>query len=75
MAQPIGEILDQLGIEAPLDEGDLICSAVVVLSILVEGDPHPRLTIANSDGMGWIEQAGLLRLAERIASEPPNEIE
>lgn len=71
--QTIGQNLDALGIEADLADGDLVSSAVVVLSVLVPGDPNPRLTICNSDGMSWIEQAGLLRLAERICSDPPTE--
>ena len=68
----IGDILDQLGVTADLDDGDLVSSAVVVLAILIEGDQAPRLTIATSEGIGWIQQAGLLRLAERITSEPPD---
>lgn len=51
----------------------MIASAIVIASILVEGDELPRLTIASTDGMSWITQAGLLRLAERIVSEPPSE--
>lgn len=71
--QNLGELLDSLGVEANLDDGDLIASAVVVLSILTPDSNHPRLAIVNSDGMTWIQQAGLLRLAERICSEPPDE--
>lgn len=69
----IGQLLDSLGVEAEIESSDLVASAVVVMSVLVDGDSNPRLTIANSDGMSWIEQAGLLRLAERICSEPPEE--
>ncbi len=32
----IGDILDQLGVTADLDDGDLVSSAVVVLAILIE---------------------------------------
>ena len=70
--QPIGEQLDRLGVTVDLDDSDLVSSAVVVMSVLVEGDDNPRLTIASSEGLGWIQQAGLLRLAERICSEPPD---
>lgn len=70
---PIGEILDQLGVTADIEADDLVSSAVVVLSVLVPGSDNPRLTIANSEGISWIQQAGLLRLAERIVSEPPSE--
>ena len=69
----LGGILDQLNVQADLEDTDLVCSAVVVLSVLVDGEANPRLTIANSEGISWVEQAGLLRLAERITSEPPDE--
>ena len=69
----LGNVLDGLGVAVDLDEGDLVCSAIVVLSVLVPGEHNPRLIIANSDGISWVEQAGLLRLAERITSEPPEE--
>lgn len=69
----LGNLLDSLGVQADLDSGDLVSSAIVVMAVLVEGESNPRLTIANSDGMSWIEQAGLLRLAERICSEPPED--
>lgn len=72
---PIGDILDRLGVEADLEPSDLVSSAVVIMAVLVEGESNPRLTISNSHGMSWIEQAGLLRLAERICSEPPQEAE
>lgn len=70
--RPIGDILDQLGVQSDVEAEDLVSSAVVVLSVLVPGSDEPRLSIANSEGMSWIQQAGLLRLAERICSEPPN---
>jgi hypothetical protein len=73
MGQPIGALLDALGVSVDLDDTDLMASAVVVMSVLVEDDDNPRLIIASSEGLGWIQQAGLLRLAERICSEPPSE--
>ena len=72
MEQAIGDTLDAMGMRLDLDDGDLISSAVLVAAILVPGDDNPRLTIASTDGMSWINQAGLLRLAERITSEPPD---
>ena len=67
----IGSTLDAMGVTARLGEGDLISSAIVVFSVLVPGEPHPRLSMATTEGLGWIEQTGMLRLAERISSEPP----
>lgn len=70
MAASIGDILDQLDVSADLLEGDMVVSAVVVMSVYGQGDDRPRLELANSDAMSWIEQVGLLRAAERIASDP-----
>ena len=70
--QPVGDVIDSLGVKVELNDTDLVSSAVVVMSVLVEGDDNPRLMIASSEGLGWIQQAGLLRLAERICSEPPS---
>ena len=75
MDSTLGTLLDNLGVTAELEDTDLVSSAVVVMAVLVDGDSNPRLVIANSDGVSWIEQAGLLRLAERICSEPPDEPE
>ena len=68
---PIGQLLDSLGVGAELDEGDLPTSAVVILSVLEPDDSIPRLVVASSEGLSWIEQAGLVRLAERITSDIP----
>lgn len=73
VAEPIGQLLDRLGVAADIDADDLVSSAVVVMAVLVPGDSNPRLTIASSEGISWIEQAGLLRLAEVICSAPPDE--
>lgn len=68
--QNVGDILDQLDVTADLLEGDVVVSAVVVMSVYGADDTFPRLELANSDSMSWIEQVGLLRAAERIASDP-----
>lgn len=69
----LAQRLSTLGLDAELDADDFLIGAVCVLSVLVPGDHRPRLVIANSENLSWIEQAGLLRLAERICSEPPDE--
>lgn len=69
--EPIGNQLDALGVHADLNKGDLISSAVVVLSVLPEGSQDPHLCMASSEAMTWIEQAGLLILASNIANTPP----
>lgn len=66
--QPIGHVLDGLGIRASLADGELVESAMVLLKI-VQADGDTRLTLASSDGLGWIERCGMLRVAELIESD------
>ncbi|MFJ8027444.1 hypothetical protein [Streptomyces sp. NPDC096311] len=68
-ARPIGDVLDGLGIEATLDEtsGELVAGAVVLLKV-IDTDGDVRLSMAYSDGLGWIERAGMLRIAESMES-------
>ena len=68
---PIGDRLDALVVAACIDDGDLVTSAMVILSVLEPDDNMPRLCIATSEGLSWIEQAGLLRIAEQITSGMP----
>jgi len=51
-----------------IDEADLVCSAVVVVAYLTEGEDEPRLAIASTDGVSLLEQVGMLRLGERWVS-------
>lgn len=55
----IGSLLDSLGIELDLAEGDLVASAVVLCKI-VKADGSVTLGYAQSDGMCWIEGIGML---------------
>lgn len=64
--RPIGDLLGGLGIEAPIDPGELVAGAVVLLKV-VETDGDTRLQIAHQ-GVGWIERVGMLRVAETIES-------
>jgi hypothetical protein len=63
--RPIGGVLDGLGITASLDAGELVAGAMVLLKVLQE-DGRIRLSMVHSDGLGWIERAGMLRVAEVI---------
>jgi hypothetical protein len=76
MEQPtpatLGQIINGLGCDATIEEGDLVAAAVVVLKI-VEPDGTVRLSTTWSDGLGWIERLGMLRAAERV--ELPKESE
>ncbi|MEV7422859.1 hypothetical protein [Streptomyces sp. NPDC091212] len=62
-AQPIGPAIDALGITATLADGELVSGAIVLLKV-IETDGSTRLSSSYSDGLGWIERAGMLRIAE-----------
>lgn len=64
MPQPVGPILDGLGCQATLADGDLVAGAVVLLKV-VDTDGTVRLTTCWSEGMSWIERLGMLRASEQ----------
>ncbi|PJN24050.1 hypothetical protein [Kitasatospora sp. CB02891] len=63
--QAIGHVLDALNVTATLNEGELVAGAVVLLKVLQE-DGETRLSLTYSDGLGWIERIGMLRVAELV---------
>lgn len=62
---PIGDVIDGLGITARLDQGELVAGALVLLKV-VDNDGDTRLSLAFSEGLGWIERIGMLRVAESL---------
>lgn len=67
--RPIGDVIDGLGIEASVQDGELVAGAIVLLKV-IDSDGGTRLSIATSDGLGWIERCGMLRVAEQVESDP-----
>lgn len=67
-AHPIGDVIDALGIRAALSEGELVSGAIVLLKV-IDTDGDVRLSVLHSDGIGWIERAGMLRVGELIESD------
>lgn len=65
--EPIGQLIDALGIEATVGPGELVSGAIVLLKVVQE-DGSTRLNLTYSDGLGWIERVGMLRVAEQIES-------
>lgn len=62
-----GSVVDALGIKTNLDDGDLVAGGVLLLKV-VEADGQTRLSVWWSDGMSWLEKAGIMRIAERQES-------
>lgn len=62
-AKPIGDLLDALGVT--VGSGELVPGALVLLKVVGE-DGSLRLVLVYSDGLGWIERAGMLTVAQAI---------
>lgn len=63
--QKIGQLIDALGAEATLDEGDLPTDAFVILKV-VKADGTVTLASARSEGLDWITRLGMLTAAQTI---------
>lgn len=69
MAEPMGDLIDSLGVVHTPAEGELISDVVVLLKVI---DTHGNATLrlAWSEGMSWIERVGMLRAAEHVELPP-----
>lgn len=63
--QKIGQLIDALGVEADLDEGDLPTDAYVILKI-VKADGTVSIINARSEGLDWITRLGMVTAAQGI---------
>ncbi|MEU6376800.1 hypothetical protein [Streptomyces sp. NPDC046909] len=64
-SQKIGQLLDTLGVEAHIDEGDLPTDAFVILKV-VKADGTVSLSSARSEGLDWITRLGMVTAAQQI---------
>lgn len=64
MSEPIGSLLDSLGVEVTRNEGELFAGAVVLLKVVAQ-DGSVTLRTCASDGLSWIERVGMFRTAEQ----------
>ncbi|TVL89753.1 hypothetical protein [Streptomyces sp. SAJ15] len=64
--QPIGQLIDTIGVTADLDQGDLVTDALVILKVL-QPDGSIALSIGTTDTRDWITQTGLLHAALEAA--------
>ncbi len=65
----LGSLIDALGVEQTIKEGELVAGAVVLLKV-VTADGEVLLRSAWSDGISWVERVGMLRAAERTELPP-----
>ena len=65
MSEPMGQLLDSLGLDLDLDDGELVAGAIVLLKT-VDEDGDVGLRIRWSDGMGYLERMGMLHAGQLI---------
>ena len=70
--QPIGSLLDALGVGCDLDDGEHVTDAVVLLRVSPIDAEHSRIAVVSSDGMDWITQLGLIHAARSMAEYDPS---
>ncbi|MFJ6073693.1 hypothetical protein ACIQFU_23100 [Streptomyces sp. NPDC093065] len=63
--QPVGQILDALGVTLDLDEGDMPVDAHAIMKI-VKADGTVSLVKAVSESLDWITTLGMLTAALEI---------
>ena len=68
MAEPIGNLLDSLGVDHAPDDGELVTDAVVLLKV-IHDDGTVGLRIRHSPGMSWLERYGMLAVAAKTEVE------
>ena len=67
--QQSGPILDGLGVTLDLSDGDLIASAMVIAKVVTK-DGEVTLLLADSEGMSWLDQLGLVTAATDLIRSP-----
>lgn len=65
MKQPAGAIVDGLGIDLDLTEGDLVADALIIAKVIGD-DGEVSLSISNSPTLSWIDQLGLIAAASDV---------
>lgn len=63
--KPIGDVLDALGVTAAIEPDTLVAGAVVLLKTVL-ADGRVRLSICHSDGLSWVERAGMVHVADAL---------
>lgn len=69
--QPVGDLIDSLGVKLAHDSGDLVTAAVVLL-VVVDSDGDEVLRCGWSEGMGWLQRRGIAAAFNDTESCPPD---
>ena len=60
--QPLGRLVDSLGVEHRPEEGELVLGAVVLMKVM-EADGRISMRSAWSPGLSWMERVGMHQAA------------
>lgn len=69
--QPLGRLIDSLGVEHEPRQGELVLGAVVLLKVM-DPDGEVAMRSAWSPGLSWMERVGMQSAAAQ-ADVPPRE--
>jgi hypothetical protein len=64
--QPLGPILDNLGVVANLDAGEQITDVLVIAKISDFDNGHTAIGVYNNTGVDWVLKLGLLAAAREV---------
>jgi hypothetical protein len=68
--QPIGPLLDALGVVIELEDNHQLTEAVVLAkAVNFDSDSPPALVLASSAGLDWISMGGLIFAAQRVLDQ------
>lgn len=68
MEQPIGKLLDDLGVTYDVPEGTLVSGAVVLLHV-IDADGSEGVALRSSAGMGVVTRRGVIDLGAQLDCE------
>ncbi len=63
--EPVGPLLDSLGVQREAGDGELVVGAVVLLKVL-EADGTVSMRSAWSPGLSWMERVGMHTAAAQV---------
>lgn len=66
MDQPIGPLLEKMGVTVNLDDNEHLTEALVIAKVVEFDSGETRLSVC-SNGVDWISQIGLIHAAARIS--------
>jgi hypothetical protein len=68
--QPIGPLLDALGVTIELEDNQQLTEVLVIAkSVDFTSDDPPALVLASSDGLDWIAGRGLMYAAQYVLDQ------